>query len=100
LAILAWLKGGEDFATFVEPAMKWLATKCKDGVFGDTQSTILALKAIVEYDKTRSAAGPGNVEVILDGKVISKVWQAFLVLTPQGKIRPQVQPNCGASFFC
>ena len=37
-AVLAWIRGGEEYIVPLENAMKWLATRCKDGAFGSTQS--------------------------------------------------------------
>jgi hypothetical protein len=69
LAIMAWLKADGFFADKVEQAMKWLFEKCKSGSFGSTQSTILALKAINAYDKSRSKPEePGSVQLIVDGQ--------------------------------
>jgi len=53
VAVLAWLKD-DQFTERTERAMNWLATRCQDGRFGSTQSTILALKAIVAYDAARA----------------------------------------------
>jgi len=50
LSIMAWLRGGSNYIDKVTSAVKWLATKCSYGRFGSTHSTILALKAIVEYE--------------------------------------------------
>src|SRR5437868_6402746 len=48
--------------------MKWLCEVCKAGRFGSTQSTILALRAIVTYDKLRShPKAPGTIAVSVDG---------------------------------
>ncbi len=63
LAVLAWLND-KAYAANVEKAMKWISEQCKGGRFGSTQSTILALKAIVEYDKSR-ATPKADGEVIL-----------------------------------
>ena len=48
LAVLAWIKGDTKFRPNVEQSMQWVASKCKDGRFGSTQSTILALKVRTE----------------------------------------------------
>jgi hypothetical protein len=70
LAILAWLSDN-NFAGSVERGMKWLCETCEGGRFGSTQSTVLALKAIVAYDKSRSKPkADGSVALILDGKEI------------------------------
>ncbi len=73
VAALAWLQDG-DHAGHVEKAMQWLTTRCKDGAFGSTQSTVLALKAIVAYDKSRAKPkADGIVELVIDGRSIEAV---------------------------
>lgn len=68
LACLAWMREPM-FAANVEKAMKYLAESCKGGRFGSTQSTVLALKAIVKYDKNRSRPkNSGVLRVLVDGK--------------------------------
>jgi hypothetical protein len=70
LSVLAWLTDN-NFAGSVEMGMKWLCEACEGGRFGSTQSTVLALKAIVAYDKSRSKPkADGSVALILDGKEI------------------------------
>ncbi len=72
LATLAWLKEPA-YAAAVEKSMRWLAESCKAGRFGSTQSTILALRAIIEYDKARSKPKtPGRVQVLVDGKPVGE----------------------------
>ncbi len=72
LATLAWLRD-KAYTANVEKSIKWLAEQCKGGRYGSTQSTVLALKAIVEYDKARSTpkAG-GNVQLLLDGQAVGE----------------------------
>lgn len=71
LSILAWLPDN-NYAGNVEMAMKWLCEACEGGRFGATQSTVLALKAIVAYDLSRSKPkADGSVALILDGKEIA-----------------------------
>src|SRR5207245_3542380 len=48
-ALLAWLRSPAETAR-VERAMSWLLERCKGGAFGSTQSTILALRAVLAYD--------------------------------------------------
>ncbi len=70
LAALAWMRDGA-FTTNVEKSMKALANSCKDGRYGSTQSTVLALRAVVEFDKKKSAdRKPGTVKLLVDGKPI------------------------------
>jgi hypothetical protein len=69
-ALLAWMRD-ETFAGNVEKGMKFLVETCKSGRFGSTQGTIMALKAIVQYDKLRSKPkAPGSVELYVDGALI------------------------------
>ncbi|MBL7076132.1 MAG: A-macroglobulin complement component [Kiritimatiellae bacterium] len=68
LALLAWLKS-PDQAGAVEKGIQWLAEVCKGGRFGSTQSTVLALRAILAYDAARSTPkAPGTVELMVDGR--------------------------------
>lgn len=76
LATLAWLREPE-FAGNVEKSIKYLSDSCKAGRYGSTQATVLALRAIVNYDKQRaSAATPGKVRLYADGQPIGD-WIAF-----------------------
>ena len=68
-ATLAWLRAGGDYTGNVEKAIKGLAEASKDGSYGATQSTVLALRAVLEYDRVRSAGRkPGAVKLLVDGK--------------------------------
>jgi len=70
LAALAWLKD-PSFTANVENAIRFLAEQCKAGRFGTTQSTILALKAIIAFDQSRALPkAPGELELIVDGRVV------------------------------
>ncbi|MEM9346284.1 MAG: alpha-2-macroglobulin family protein [Planctomycetota bacterium] len=72
LAILAWLKD-DAYTQQVEKAILWLTERCKAGRFGSTQSTVLALKAIVEYDKARSTPkAPGILQLLVNGKPVGE----------------------------
>jgi alpha-2-macroglobulin-like protein len=68
LAVLAWLADAR-YAEPVERAIRYLAECCKGGRFGSTQSTVLAVKAIVAYDESRARpkAG-GTIELVVDGR--------------------------------
>ncbi len=67
LAVLGWLDIPQ-FTAEVEKGMLFLSKSCKGGCYGSTQSTVLALKAIVAYDKERSKPkAPGSVRVFVDG---------------------------------
>ncbi len=70
LAVLAWLREPA-YAGNVERSMKFLANSCDGGRYGSTQSTVLALRAIVTYDKMRAAKrAPGAVRVYVDGQPV------------------------------
>jgi hypothetical protein len=70
LAVLAWLKNPR-YAANVEHSIKYLAESCKAGRFGSTQSTVLALRAIVAYDQSRAKPkAPGSLQLLVDGKPI------------------------------
>ena len=70
LAVLAWLRD-PGFAGQVERSMKFLADSCEGGRYGSTQSTVLALRAIVAYDEARSRPKtPGKLGIWVDGKPV------------------------------
>lgn len=70
LAVLAWLTSSR-YAANVEGSMKYLAESCKAGRFGSTQSTVLALRAIVAYDQARAhPKAPGTLLLMVDGRPV------------------------------
>ena len=72
LAVMAWLQNSR-YAANVEAGIKFLAERCKAGRFGSTQSTILALRAIVAYDASRAAPkSPGQLTLLVDGAPVGK----------------------------
>jgi hypothetical protein len=72
LAALAWMQD-KDFAGNVQNSLKFLADSCKDGRFGSTQSTILALKAIVAYDQMNAhPKAPGQLSLYVDNKAVGE----------------------------
>ncbi len=85
LATLAWMREAS-YAGNVEKSIKYLADSCKAGRYGSTQATVLALRAIVNYDKMRARPkAPGKVRVFIDGHPVGD-WREF---TPssQGAIK-------------
>jgi hypothetical protein len=53
--------------------MKFLAESCKAGRFGSTQSTVLALRAIVAYDQSRARPkAPGALQLVVDGRSVGQ----------------------------
>jgi alpha-2-macroglobulin-like protein len=70
LATLAWLRDPA-YAGNVEQAIHFLADSCEGGRYGSTQSTVLALRAIVAYDKARAhPTAAGSVQLIVDEKPV------------------------------
>ena len=70
LAILAWLREPA-YAGNVEKSIRYLADACKAGRYGSTQSTVLALRAIVAYDKSRAKPkAPGKARICVDGQPV------------------------------
>src|SRR6185436_16467821 len=68
LATVAWLRSPAHQAN-VEKAIRFLADACEGGRYGSTQSTVLALRAIVDYDAARSRPrAAGSVTLLVDGK--------------------------------
>jgi hypothetical protein len=76
LATLAWLRDPQ-YAGNAAQGIRYLASCCKEGVYGSTQATVLALRAIVNYDKQREQQmAAGKVRMFADGKPIGG-WIAF-----------------------
>jgi len=72
LAVTAWLNN-KNYVSQVEKGIKFLAETCKAGRFGSTQSTVLALRAIVAYDASRAKPkAPGSLELLVDGTRIGQ----------------------------
>jgi uncharacterized protein YfaS (alpha-2-macroglobulin family) len=72
LAMLSWLRD-EAFALPVERALKYLADVCKGGRYGSTQSTVLALRAIVTHDARHARPkGTGTVTLLVDGRQVGE----------------------------
>ncbi|MCP3144527.1 MG2 domain-containing protein [Pyxidicoccus xibeiensis] len=72
LATLAWLRERSHVGN-VERAMKFLAESSDGGRYGATQSTVLALRAIIAYDKQRaSGLAPGLVRVYVEGRPVGE----------------------------
>ncbi len=72
-AVLGWLRTPKHTANG-EKAMKWLLERCKSGRFGATQSTIMALKAIIAYDAAHARPKKaGTILLNVDGQETQKV---------------------------
>ena len=110
LAVMAWLKNPH-YTENVEKSMKYLAESCKSGRFGSTQSTVLALRAIVAYDKARAKPkADGSLQLVVDGKKIGEPVNfdkdtkgaielpQFAELLTSGKHRVEVQMADGSQM--
>lgn len=108
LAVLAWLRNPH-YQANVEKSIKYLAESCKAGRFGSTQSTVLALRAIVAYDQSRATPkSPGSLQLIVDGKAVGEPVEfdkdtqgaiempAFAELLAPGKHQVQVKMAGGS----
>jgi len=70
LSVLAWMREPA-YAANVEKSARWIVESNKSGRFGSTQSTILALRAIVAYDAAHARPkAPGRILLTVDGKAI------------------------------
>jgi len=108
LAVLAWLRNPH-YQAHVEKSIKYLAESCKAGRFGSTQSTVLALRAIVAYDQSRATPkAPGTLQLIVDGRPVGEPVKfdkdtqgaiempAFAELLTPGKHQVQVEMTGGS----
>lgn len=76
LATLAWLRQPV-YASNVDKSIKFLTESCRNGRYGSTQATVLALRCIVDYDKQHAhPTAPGKVRLYADGHAIGD-WIAF-----------------------
>jgi uncharacterized protein YfaS (alpha-2-macroglobulin family) len=72
LAALAWLTNPR-YTSNAESSIRFLAENCKSGRFGSTQSTVLALRAIIAYDQSRAKPkAPGTLQLIVDGRSVGE----------------------------
>ncbi len=72
LATLAWLSD-IDYIDFADKGVRYLSGVCEGGRFGNTQSTVLALKAIVAYDKAQAhPKANGKLQLLVDGKPVGQ----------------------------
>ncbi|MEQ1746299.1 MAG: carboxypeptidase regulatory-like domain-containing protein [Saprospiraceae bacterium] len=73
LAALAMMKSGERNPALIK-AMEFIAAAKNEYGYGSTQSTVLALKALVEYAKlnNQTVATDGQLVVLVDGKRVAE----------------------------
>jgi hypothetical protein len=82
LSLLAWIADPQDtFTHIIAKAGKYLVSCCKGGHFGSTQATLLALKAIIAYDKIQaSKLQPGAIIASLNGKEVGRFVHFFRLM--------------------
>jgi hypothetical protein len=76
LAVLAWLKANRpNLNPNVQKAVKWLGQQRGGyGGFGSTQSTILALKALIAYAKAnKKTPEAGELRVLVGDRLVNKL---------------------------
>jgi hypothetical protein len=72
LAIMALLRAGRPAAS-LNDSVQWLTATRSGGGFGSTQSTILALKALVDYaDASRTVEDDGDIVLRVNGSVVAR----------------------------
>jgi hypothetical protein len=70
LAVLGWIHDPL-YVSNVEKGIKWIIESSRNGRFGSTQSTVLALRAIVAYDASHARPkAAGRVLLTVDGKMV------------------------------
>jgi hypothetical protein len=77
LGVLGWLKANRpgDFNVPVQKAVKWIGQQRGGyGGFGSTQSTILALKALIAYARAnKKTPSPGELKLYVGNREVSKL---------------------------
>jgi len=95
LSVLAWMREPSYIAN-VEKGAKWIVESNKSGRFGSTQSTILALRAIIAYDAAHARAkAPGRIVLIIDGKNVG-LPLAFTAKSQGAIVMPEFASELGA----
>jgi alpha-2-macroglobulin-like protein len=94
LSVLAWMRE-PSYAPNVEKGLKWIVESNKSGRFGSTQSTILALRAIVAYDNAHARPkAPGHIILIVDGRTVDAPL-AFTASTQGALVMPRFASALG-----
>ena len=94
LSVLAWMREPA-YAANVEKGLKWIVEANKNGRFGSTQSTILALRSIVAYDTANARPkAPGRIVLAVDGKTVGAPL-AFTAGTQGALVLPEFASELG-----
>eukprot|EP01129_Flabellula_baltica_P009970 TRINITY_DN4157_c0_g1_i1.p1 TRINITY_DN4157_c0_g1~~TRINITY_DN4157_c0_g1_i1.p1 ORF type:complete len:1410 (-),score=334.03 TRINITY_DN4157_c0_g1_i1:2-3844(-) len=68
-ALMAMIKLGERFRVPIEKAIQFIFSSASFGGYGNTQSTILSLKAIMAYDQSKSSSNaPSDISFKVNDK--------------------------------
>jgi hypothetical protein len=77
LAVLGWLKANRpaDFNMPIQKAIKWIGQQRGSfGGYGSSQSTILALKALIAFTKAnKQTSEAGNLKLVVGDKVVDQL---------------------------
>src|SRR6185369_4727431 len=91
---LAWMRD-PSYVANVEKGLKWIVEANKSGRFGSTQSTILALRAIVAYDNAHARPkAPGRIVLTVDGRTVGNPL-AFTAATQGALVMPEFASQLG-----
>jgi uncharacterized protein YfaS (alpha-2-macroglobulin family) len=94
LSVLAWMRE-PSYAANVEKGLKWIVESNKSGRFGSTQSTVLALRAIVAYDNAHARPkAPGRIILTVDGRTVGAPL-AFTSSTQGALVMPEFASELG-----
>src|SRR5438093_6475863 len=94
LSVLAWTREPA-YTPNVEKGMKWIVESNKNGRFGSTQSTILALRSIIAYDAARARPkAPGRILLTVDGRTVGAPL-AFTASTQGALVMPEFASELG-----
>src|SRR5207244_3864072 len=98
LSVLAWMRKpsyAADYSSNIEKGLRWIVESNKSGRFGSTQSTILALRSIVTYDKANAGPkAPGRIVLTVDGKTVGAPL-AFTASTQGALVMPEFASELG-----
>jgi uncharacterized protein YfaS (alpha-2-macroglobulin family) len=95
LSLLAWMRE-PSYVANVEKGLKWIVEANKSGRYGSTQSTVLALRAIVAYDAAHARPkAPGRIVLTVDGKAAGTPI-AFTAATQGALVLPEFASGLSA----
>jgi hypothetical protein len=94
LSVLAWMRE-PSYTANTDKGMKWIVEANRNGRFGSTQSTILALRSIVAHDAAYARPkAPGRILLTVDGKTVGSPL-AFDANTQGALVLPEITNELG-----